>query len=181
MTKNRRLTKASVYRYLQKRLQLSISQQLKHGLGSVQVGNPEAFNIALRTAYEETVNWATDQAIYHEVRSVVKSIAEEYGVPTRLQGLLMAYGEKVLANFYVDRKGETLPNLEWEYARKLLEFTRTMGNVLPTGYLRYDTKAVSVTELLRRIAVEVAKLVNISPNTVGGYLASSHLHVTGGV
>jgi len=178
MTKNRRLTKASVYRYLQKRLQLSISQQLKVGLGKVQEGNPEAFKIALQTAYEETVNWATDQAIYHEVRAVVKTVAESYGLPTRLQGLLMAYGEKVLANFFIDDKGSSLPDIEWEYARKLLNYTAPTGNNLPTGYIKANGKPVAVTTILNKIAVEVAKLVSVSGTAVGGYLAPSHLHVT---
>ena len=177
MTKNRRLTKASVYRYLQKRLQLAMSQQLKEELGTLQYGSPDAFKIALHTAYEETSNWATDQAIYHEARGVAKRVAEKYGVPGRLQGLLMAYAEKVLANFFIDRKGETLPNLVWEYARKILEYVPANANAPVVGYLKYDGKTVSVTELLRELTVEVAKLVGVSPSTTGGYLSGSHLHV----
>lgn len=177
MTKNRRLTKASVYRYWQKRFQLALSQQLKDELGMVQAGSKEALDLALRVSYEETVNWATDQALYHEVRAVVKTICNKYDIPTRLQGLLMAFGEKVLANFFIDKKGETLPNLVWEYTRKLLEYTRPgMGGEI-MGYLHYNGKTVSVPQLLREIVIAVAKIVGITPQQAGGYLSSSHLHV----
>ena len=176
MTKNRRLTKASVYRYLQKRFQLALSQQAKAELGALQVGNPEVTNIALKTAYEETVNWATDQALYHQVRAIVKQIMDQYDIPTRLQGLFMAYGEKVLANFFVDKKGETLANLQWEYTRKLITAMRVTGGVYPMGYLVYGRHRVLVTEILSKIAVEVAKLVNIPSTAVGGYLRPGNLH-----
>ena len=177
VTKNRRLTKASVYRYWQKRFQLDLSQQLKDELGLVQAGSKEALDIALRRSYEETVNWVTNQALYHQVRAIVKTLCNQYEIPTRAQGLLMAFGEKVLANFFIDRKGETLPNLVWDYTRKLLEYTRPAQGGQIVGFFHYDGKDISVPELLRKIVVEVAKLVGVTPQQAGGYLSGSHLHV----
>jgi hypothetical protein len=176
MSRNKRLTKASYYRYLKKRYQLSLALLMKDQLGAVVQGSREANLLALKTAVEESYNWVIDQAVYHKIRGLVKTIAQNYGIPGALQGLLMAYGEKIYANYFVDKKQETLTNMLWDYARKLSFSLATAGGV-PTVIVYVSGKPVNLTTVLREITVKVASLLNISPSAVGGAMAPTHLHV----
>jgi hypothetical protein len=176
MAKGRRLTKASYYRWLKKRYQLELALLMKDELGAVVQGSREANQLAMKTAVEESYNWVVDQSAYHKIRGLVKTIAERYGIPTALQGLLMAYGEKVYANYFVDKKQETLTNLLWDYARKLSYALATAGGV-PTVIVYVNGKPVNLTTVLRAITVQVAGLLNISPGAVGGAMSPTHLHV----
>ncbi len=176
MAKNRRLTQASYYRYLKKRYQLSLALLMKDQLGAVVQGSREANALALKTAVEESYNWVVDQSAYHKIRGIVKNIAEQRGIPGAYQGLLMAFGEKLYANYFIDKKQETLTNMLWDYARKL-SYTLATPGAIPTVMITVNGKPVNFTTVLRDIAVAVAGLLNISPTTVGGAMSSAHLHV----
>ncbi len=177
MARNKRITQASYYRYLKKRYQLEIALMMKDELGAVVAGSKEANNLALNTAVQESVNWVTDQAIYHQVRALVKNICEQYGIPTRYQGLFMAWGEKILANYFLDKKGDTLANMLWDYVRKLMKTNVTAD--VPTGYIYVSGRPVNITRVLRDIALQVGQLVNVSRSAIGGAMSTAHLHVTG--
>ncbi len=176
MARNRRLTKASYYRWLKKRYQLSLALLMKDQLGEVVRGSREANLLAMKTAVEESYNWVVDQAVYHKIRGLVKTIAENYNIPGSLQGLLMAYGEKIYANYFVDKKQDTLTNMLWDYARKLSFELANAGGV-PTVTIYVYGKPVNLTTVLREITVKVASLLNISPTAVGGAITVTHLHV----
>lgn len=81
MAKNRRLTQASVWRYLSKRYALQLSMQAKAGLKEVEMAGWASNEIALKTALEETANWVTDQALYHYAREVAKRVCHEQALP----------------------------------------------------------------------------------------------------
>ncbi len=176
MVKNKRLTKASYYRWLKKRYQLELALLMKDQLGAVVQGSREANLLAMKTAVEESYNWVIDQAVYHNIRGLVKTVAQNYGIPGALQGLLMAYAEKIYANYFVDRKQDTLANLLWDYARKL-SFTLATAGGIPTVTVYVSGKTVNLTTVLREITVKVASLLNISPSAVGGAMTVTHLHV----
>jgi hypothetical protein len=176
MAKNRRLTKASYYRYLKKRYQLSLALLMKSELGAVVQGSREANLLAMKTAVEESYNWVVNESAYHKIRGIVKSVAEQRGIPGAYQGLLMSFGEKVYANYFVDNKQETLANMLWDYARKLSYSLATAGAV-PTVIITVNGRPVNLTTALRDIAVQVGALLSVSPGSVGGAMSSSHLHV----
>ncbi len=176
MAKNKRLTKASYYRWLKKRYQLELALLMKDQLGAIAQGSREANQLAMKTAIEESYNWVVDQSAYHKIRGLVKTVAQNYGIPGSLQGLLMAYAEKVYANYFVEKKQETLTNLLWDYARKLSFALANAGGV-PTVIVYVNGKPVNLTTVLREITTKVASLLNISPTAVGGAMAPTHLHV----
>ncbi len=180
MAKNRRLTQASVWRYLSKRYALQLSMQAKAGLKEVEMAGWASNEIALKTALEETANWVTDQALYHYAREVAKRVCQEYGLPSRWQGLLMAVAEKVVANYFVDPKGETLANLAWDMTRKLSLYSPTFATGIPP-FVIHVAKAkapIVISEVVRKVIIEAGALLGVPKSTVGGALSSSALKIT---
>ena len=161
-----------------KRYMLTLSQLGGSDLAPMNVGNKMVSDLALKTAYEETVNWSINQALYHDARQVVKEVMNKYEVPTRLQALFMAYGEKVLANFLLDNKGEPLPNIEWDYVRKISLYMADIGNNIPMGYLVYKGHRLLISTILKKITLAIGELVHIDRSKMGGYLSPNSLHVT---
>ncbi|ACB37266.1 virion structural protein [Betalipothrixvirus uzonense] len=117
--KNRRLSSASVYRYYAKRFTMNLGT-LAHTAGKEMAMNPEVVKTIARLSYDETYNWLTDYQPSHIAKEVVKSIAEKYFIPTTYQGLLMAYAEKVLANYILDYKGEPLTEMHHNFLWTLM-------------------------------------------------------------
>jgi hypothetical protein len=149
---------------------------MKDQLGAIEQGSREANMLAMKTAVEESYNWVINESAYHQIRGVVKTVAQNYGVPGSLQGLLMAYGEKIYANYFIERKQDTLTNILWDYARKLSFALATAGGV-PNVIVYVNGSPLNLTTVLREITAKVASLLNISSTTVGGAISSTHLHV----
>ena len=108
--RNRRLSSASVYRYYFKRYTMNLGTG-GHMLAKEVAMNHEAMKAVARLSEQETYNWLTDYTPSHLAKEIVKNIAEKYGIPGTFQGLLMAYAEKVLANYILDYKGESLTEM----------------------------------------------------------------------
>lgn len=177
MAKNKRLTKASVYRYAFKRIKWNLSTASGDEIGKIILGDKNALTAVVRAGLEETVNWYTDYALSHRVKAVVKRICNEEGIPGALQGVLMAFGQKVLANYFLDNKDETLANLIWDYTRKLMEFAPATKSAIPQAYLRVRGKRILIPELLRKIAIEVGAMLNVPKEKVVTASSEANLHV----
>ena len=177
MAKNRRLTSASVYRYALKRIKWNLSVANGDEIGRIIMGDKTAVSTVIKAGLEETVNWYTDYALYHKAKEVVKRVCNEMDIPGALQGILMAYAQKVLANYFVDNKDETLANLIWDYTRKLMEFAPATKSAIPQAYLKVRGKRILIPELLRRIAVEIGAMLNVPKEKVQSASSDSNLHV----
>jgi hypothetical protein len=132
--KNRRLSSASVYRYYLKRYTMNIGTA-GHVLGKEVAMNPEAMKAIARLSEQETYNWVTDYASSHLAKEIVKNISEKYGIPGTFQGLLMAYAEKVIANYILDYKGETLTEMHQNYLWSLMMRNKSGTIGTTSGYL----------------------------------------------
>jgi len=132
--RNRRLSSASVYRYYLKRYTMNLGTA-GHMLAKEVAINPEAMRAVARLSEQETYNWVTDYAPSHLAKEIVKNIAEKYGIPGTFQGLLMAYAEKVVANYILDYKGESLTEMHQNYLWTLMIRSR-VGTITGTsGYI----------------------------------------------
>jgi hypothetical protein len=132
--RNRRLSSASVYRYYLKRFTMNIATT-GHVLGKEIAYNPETMKAVARLSEQETYNWVTDYAPSHLAKEVVKNISEKYGIPGTFQGLLMAYAEKILANYILDYKGESLTEMHQNYLWTLMMRTKSGTLGTTSGYL----------------------------------------------
>ena len=162
--KNRRLSSASVYRYYLKRYTMNLGTT-GHMLAKEIAINPETMKAVARLSEQETYNWLTDYAPSHLAKEIVKTIAEKYGIPTTFQGLLMAFAEKVLANYILDYKGEPLVEMHHNFLWELMQRT-TSGTITGTsGYLyTFISKSgkpytVDMSKVLTEIENELFKLL----------------------
>ncbi|CAJ31648.1 virion structural protein [Betalipothrixvirus pezzuloense] len=118
--KKRRLSQASIMRYYAKRFTMNVGTTA-HVLGKEVAGHPMVAKAIEQLSYQETYNWITDYQASHLAKQVTKQIAEKYNVPPTFQGLLMAYAEKVVANYILDYKGEPLTQMHDNYLRELMQ------------------------------------------------------------
>jgi len=132
--RNRRLSSASVYRYYLKRYTMNLGTA-GHMLAREVAMNPEAMKAVAKLSEQETYNWVTDYAPSHLAKEVVKNIAEKYGIPGTFQGLLMAYAEKVVANYILDYKGESLTEMHQNYLWTLMIRSRAGTITGTSGYI----------------------------------------------
>jgi len=132
--KNRRLSSASVYRYYLKRYTMNLGTS-GHMLAKEIAMNPETIKAVARLSELETYNWVTDYAPSHLAKEIVKNIAEKYGIPGTFQGLLMAYAEKVIANYILDYKGETLTEMHQNYLWTIMMRSKSGTITGTSGYL----------------------------------------------
>jgi len=162
--KNRRLSPASVYRYYLKRYTMNVGTTA-HLLSKEITADPEAMRAIAKLSMQETYNWLTDYAPSHLAKEVVKNVAEKYGIPTTFQGLLMSFAEKVLANYILDYKGESLVEMYHNFLWTLMQ-RPTSGIVsATTGYLYTfvnkagKTYTVDMSKVLTEIQDELFKLL----------------------
>jgi len=132
--RNRRLSNASVYRYYLKRFTMNAGTG-GHLLAGAVASNPEGMKAIAKLSAQETYNWLSDYAPSHLAKEIVKNIAEKYGIPGTFQGLLMAYAEKVLGNYILDYKGETLTEMHQNYLWTIMMRNKTGANSGSAGYL----------------------------------------------
>ena len=162
--RNRRLSSASVYRYYLKRFTMNVGTTA-HTLGKEIAINPEAMKAVAKLSEQETYNWLTDYAPNHLAKEVVKNIAEKYNIPGTFQGLLMAFAEKVLANYILDYKGEPLVEIHHNYLWELMQRTTTTTVTGTSGYLyTFIGKSgkpytVDMSKILTEIENELFKLL----------------------
>jgi hypothetical protein len=160
--KKRRLSKASVLRYYLKRFSMNIGTT-GHTNGNAIALDPTARKAIAELSYEETYNWITDYQPSHLAKSIVKAIAEKYHVPTTLQGLLMAYAEKIVANYILDYKGESLVEMHDNFLYELMQRTPTPVAGATSGYIYVftgkdgKTYTVDLSVVLTEIADELFK------------------------
>ena len=127
--------------------------------------NPETMKAVARLSEQETYNWLTDYAPSHLAKEIVKNIAEKYGIPTTFQGLLMAFAEKVLANYILDYKGEPLVEMHHNFLWELMQRTATGTITGTSGYLyTFISKSgkpytVDMSRVLTEIENELFKLL----------------------
>jgi len=160
--RNRRLSSASIYRYYLKRYTMNIATA-GHMLGKEVAMNPEAMKAVARLSELETYNWVTDYAPSHLAKEIVKNIAEKYGIPGTFQGLLMAYAEKVIANYILDYKGESLTEMHQNYLWTIM--MRNKSNALGTtsGYIYTfigkdrKPRIIDMSKILKEIEDELLK------------------------
>jgi len=127
--------------------------------------NPETMKAVARLSEQETYNWLTDYAPSHLAKEIVKTIAEKYGIPTTFQGLLMAFAEKVLANYILDYKGEPLVEMHHNFLWELMQ--RTMSGTITgtSGYLytfidkNGKPHTIDMSKVLTEIENELFKLL----------------------
>jgi len=162
--RNRRLSSASVYRYYLKRYTMNIGTA-GHMLAKEVAINPDAMKAVAKLSAQETYNWITDYAPSHLAKEVVKSISEKYNIPGTFQGLLMAFAEKVLANYILDYKGEPLVEMHHNYLWELMQRT-TAGTITGTsGYIytfidkNGKPHAIDMSKVLTEIEDELFKLL----------------------
>jgi hypothetical protein len=132
--RNRRLSSASVYRYYLKRYTMNLGTG-GHMLAKEIASNPEVIKAVARLSEQETYNWITDYAPSHLAKEVVKNLCEKYNIPGTFQGLLMAYAEKVLANYILDYKGESLTEMHQNYLWTLMMRSKSGTLGTTSGYL----------------------------------------------
>jgi len=136
-----------------------------HTLGKEIAINPEAMKAIARLSEQETYNWLTDYAPNHLAKEVVKDIAEKYNIPGTFQGLLMAFAEKVLANYILDYKGEPLVEMHHNFLWELMQRTTTTTVTGTSGYLyTFISKSgkpytVDMSKVLTEIENELFKLL----------------------
>jgi hypothetical protein len=132
--RNRRLSSASVYRYYLKRYTMNLGTG-GHMLAKEIASNSEVIKAVARLSEQETYNWITDYAPSHLAKEVVKNLCEKYNIPGTFQGLLMAYAEKVLANYILDYKGESLTEMHQNYLWTLMMRSKSGTLGTTSGYL----------------------------------------------
>jgi len=160
--KNRRLSSASVYRYYLKRFTMNVGTTA-HMLGKEIAYNPEAMKAVARLSEQETYNWITDYAPSHLAKEIVKGICEKYGIPGTFQGLLMAYAEKVLANYILDYKGESLTEMHQNYLWTLMMRSKAGTITGTSGYIYTfigkdrKPKIIDMSKILTEIEAELLK------------------------
>jgi len=136
-----------------------------HMLAKEVAMSPEAMKAIARLSEQETYNWLTDYAPSHLAKEIVKTIAEKYGIPTTFQGLLMAFAEKILANYILDYKGEPLVEMHHNYLWELMQRTATGTIGATSGYLyTFISKSgkpytVDMSKVLTEIENELFKLL----------------------
>ena len=160
--RNRRLSPASVYRYILKRIAINVGVAGRMNGGTISM-SPDVMKEVLRTSAYETYNWLTDYSPSHLAKSVAKAVAEKYHVPTAFQGLLMAFAEKVLANYILDYKGESLVEIHHNFLWALMQRSKS-PTVTSSGFIytfvRKDGKPVVVdmSKVLTEIEDQLFKL-----------------------
>jgi len=132
--KNRRLSSASIYRYYLKRYTMNIATA-GHMLAKEVAMSPDAMKAIARVSEQETYNWLTDYAPSHLAKEIVKNISEKHGIPGTFQGLLMAYAQKILANYILDYKGETLTEMHQNYLWTIMMRGKSGAMNTTSGYL----------------------------------------------
>lgn len=132
--KRRRLSQASVYRYYLKRLSMNLGTA-GHVNADKIAGDPEVMRAVTRTSYYETYDWLTDYQPSHLAKEVAKEIAQKHNVPTALQGLLMAYAEKVTANYLLEWKNETLVEMHQNFLKELTVKSVAPGTGTVAGWV----------------------------------------------
>jgi len=160
--RNRRLSSASVYRYYLKRYTMNLGTA-GHMLAKEVAHSPEGMKAVARLSEQETYNWITDYTPSHLAKEIAKNVAEKYGIPGTFQGLLMAYAEKVLANYVLDYKGESLTEMHQNYLWTIM--MRTMSGTITgtSGYIYSfigkdgKTRVVDMSKVLTEIANELLK------------------------
>ncbi|AOS58386.1 conserved lipothrixviral structural protein [Sulfolobus islandicus filamentous virus 2] len=136
-----------------------------HVNGAFVAGNPEIMRAIARLSEQETYNWVTDYAPSHLAKEVVKQISGKYNIPGAYQGLLMAFAEKVLANYILDYKGEPLVEIHHNFLWELMQRQSGAGLGVTSGFLytfvRKDGKPVTVdmSKVLTEIEDALFKLV----------------------
>ncbi len=172
MTKSRRLSKNSVPKYTLKRLSINLGTATHHTWS--RTASPRVVDLVLDVSINEAENWYTNYQLYHRVKSIVKSYMNELEVPTRYQGLFMALAEKIVANWYVDYKGQSLVSMMQEYTRKLSNYTA--GAMRPTiTYVRANgsPRTIDLTVVLTETARRVLTALGMSSSAVGSALAGA--------
>lgn len=162
--RNRRLSSASVYRYYLKRYTMNLGTT-GHMLAKEITYNPEVMKAVSKLSEQETYNWLTDYAPSHLAKEVVKNIAEKYGIPGTFQGLLMAFAEKVIANYILDYKGEPLVEMHHNFLWELMQRTTTTTVTGTSGYLytfigkNGKSYTIDMSKVLTEIENELFKLL----------------------
>ena len=162
MAKNRRLSSASAKRYMIKLYLRNVGKLTGQGLWNGAL-TPNMAKIAEELAYDEAQNWYSDYQLYHRVKELVKTYCNNHNIPTRYQGLLMAYAEKIVANWYADFKGELLSALYANYLRKLGYIVGTAPRyVIHTNDKNTGTEtAIDLTVTLRELTREVLSSLGV--------------------
>jgi len=127
--------------------------------------NPEVMKAISKLSEQETYNWLTDYAPSHLAKEVAKNIAEKYNIPGTFQGLLMAFAEKVLANYILDYKGEPLVEMHHNFLWELMQRTATGTITGTSGYLytfigkNGKSYTIDMSKILTEIENELFKLL----------------------
>ncbi|CAJ31707.1 virion structural protein [Betalipothrixvirus puteoliense] len=132
--KKRRLSQASVLRYYAKRFTMNVGTTA-HVLGKEVAGHPMVAKAIEQLSYQETYNWISDYQASHLAKQVAKQVAEKYNIPPTFQGLLMAYAEKVVANYILDYKGESLTQMHDNYLYELMQKMPIGPTGTSSGYI----------------------------------------------
>lgn len=162
--RNRRLSSASVYRYYLKRFSMNVGTA-GHVNGALIAGNPEVMRAISKLSEQEAYNWVTNYAPSHLAKEIVKQIAEKYSIPGAYQGLLMAFAEKVLANYILDYKGEPLVEIHHNFLWELMQRSGSVGLGATSGFIytfvKKDGKPaiVDMSKVLTEIEDALFKLV----------------------
>lgn len=170
MAKNRRLSKASPTRYMLKRIWINTGVATR--LAVPLTGSGKVQDAIVLASQQEMENWYTNYQLYHEIKQIVKSIADQKGIPSRWQGLLMAFGEKIVANILVDYKGESLSAIFSDYLRALANYTGGTARYTVTFKDQYGkTYTVNWASVLYDIAKAIydkfnAKMPTAGPGTI---------------
>lgn len=153
--RNRRLSKASVPRYALARISINLGKA-GHIVSSDIAKNSDVMKLVIDTSVNEAENWYNNYDLYHKVKQIVKDYMDEIQLPTRFQGLLMSYGEKIVANVIVDWKGIDITDLQAQYVRDMSTYQN--GIATPTiSYVTRDGKSKSyqipdiLSEVTKRI------------------------------
>ena len=167
MAKNRRLSSASVKRYMIKLYLRNVGKLSGQGLWNGAL-TPGMAKVAEELAYDEAQNWYTNYQLYHRVKQIVKAYCNKENIPTRYQGLLMAYAEKIVANWYVDYKGELLSALYANYLRKLAYIIEAQPRfVIHTSNKNTGTPDnIDLTVVLKRITRLVLEELGVKPSSI---------------
>lgn len=150
--KKRRLSSASVLRYYAKRFTMNIGTTA-HVLGKEVAGHPWVAKAIDRLSYEEAYNWITDYQASHLAKQVAKKVAEKYNIPPTFQGLLMAYAQKVVANYILDYKGESLTQMHDNYLYELMQKAPAGASGYIYVFIGKDGKSYTVD--MSKVLVEI--------------------------
>jgi hypothetical protein len=160
--RNRRLSSASVYRYYLKRYTMNLGTA-GHMLAKEVAHSSEGMKAVAKLSEQETYNWVTDYTPSHLAKEIAKNVAEKYGIPGTFQGLLMAYAEKILANYILDYKGESLTEMHQNYLWTLMIRSKTASITGTSGYIYTfvgkdrKPKTIDISLILTEIEKELMK------------------------